>query len=422
MNMELQDKFEAYVQKSLSHIDGYTLVWQSIGPSLEILAFLTLVHSEEGSGFTLDDLASEATELGLLSEGNLEEVVALLRRDGLLEGNYVHPLVGAPARRLMDGLNEAYPTMPGIILAAYLIQLLQELLEGRNAIEKAFEQVDQALSLSDKEENITQDDPAETAARRDRLLKRLTDIRRNLVERSGRQIQVKEILPFEPKATVKTLVVSDEDESAETDTPFEPSVSEISTQGTVQPDVPDREAAQREAFLALQREKMQLEREREILRLEKKRLEAERESQVVWKTPDESLDTSRDALTSGDSDEEIAAAIARFEESLSLVCPICGKGVLDTHETDTGKTFYRCDDRSCGFVTWKRPYPFCCPVCKNSFLVVNNSGDGLICPKSVCTYSQNGFEVPLERPSTAVPGSPSKKVRKVRRVIRRKRR
>lgn len=418
IDIELQDQFEAYVQQCLSHVDGYTFVWQSIGPSLETLAFLTLIHSEEGTGFTLDDMATEASELGLLDQGGLDETVALLRRDGLLEGNFVSPVVGAPVKRLLESLDEAYPAMPGLVLSAYLVQLLQELLQGRNDFEKACEQVDQALGIRDESE-VLDEDPAVAAERRERILKRLSDIRKNLVERTGRNIQVKEILPAGAKSQVKSLVVSASEEAAPKEMPA-PEPEPVAAPAPEKKSA-EAEAAQREAFLALQREKMELEKEREALRAEKRRLEAEKVSQKAWESSEESAEGDEASTPMGESDEEIAAAIARFQENLSLKCPVCGAGDLHTHQTDNGKEFYRCDDRSCGFVTWKKPYPFACPICKNGFLVENDAGDGLVCPKSVCSYKQEGLMAPSEAPAPKKEKAEgTRKVRRVRRVVRKR--
>lgn len=418
MNVGLKETFEFHVQKRLTGVDGYTQVWQCLGPSIDALSLAVLIHTEEGSGFSLQDVVEEAVELGLLSKGRTAEVVGMLRQEGLLAGSDDAPEVGEMARRLMAGLDATYPKMAGIVLPAYLIQILQELLEGRNDLEKALHQVDQALSPMDTgDSSIPLEDPAEVEARRERFLKRIATIRTRLMDEKVGDLMVQEVTASAPKGALRTLVVSTEEHPDQqrnnSGIPFNPSLE------TIEPSPkPSQEEIQRDAFLALQREKMELERQKKEILQEKRFLEEERHRNgLVSESSETPEKAARESLTQGESDGDIAAAVARFEETLSLGCPVCNAGKLVTRTTDNGKTFFRCDNRSCGFVTWKRPYPFACPICKNPFLVENDQGDGLSCPRSVCSFKQEGLEPPLEKKA---PSSGVKRVRKVRRVVRKK--
>jgi len=417
MNVGLKDTFEFHVQKRLTGVDGYTQVWQCLGPSIDALALLVLVHAEEGTGFSLQDVVEEGVELGLVSKGRTAEVVGMIRQEGLLSGSEDAPEVGDMARRLMAGLDATYPSMAGIVLPAYLVQILQELLEGRNELEKALDQVDQTLMPQKTEDSsIPLEDPAEAEARRERFLKRIASIRNRLIDEKGGDLKVQEVTASARKGALRTLVVSAEEHPEQEVS--SPGVStEVQPETVAAPPKPSQDEIQREAFLALQREKMELERQKEEILQEKRRLEEERNRNGQTS---ESLATlekeAAEALTQGESDEDIAAAVAKFEEGLSLGCPVCNTGALDARTTDNGKTFYRCDNRSCGFVTWKRPYPFACPTCKNPFLVENDEGDGLSCPRSVCSFKQAGLDAPQEKQASAG----VKRVRKVRRVVRKK--
>ena len=418
MNVGLKDTFEFHVQKRLTGVDGYTQVWQCLGPSIDALALVVLIHTEEGSGFTLQDVVEEGVELGLVSTGRTAEVVGMLRQEGLLAGSDDAPEAGEMARRLIAGLDATYPKMAGIVLPAYLVQILQELLEGRNDLEKALGQVDQALILQETEDSsIPLEDPAEAEARRERFLKRIASIRTRLMDEKVGDLKVQEVTASAPKGGLRTLVVSTEEHPAQQrNNPEAPSNPPLET--VESSPKPSQEEIQRDAFLALKREKMELERERKEILQEKKRLEEERHRNGLASESSVTMEKAAlEALTQGESDGDIAAAVARFEETLSLGCPVCNEGKLETRTTDNGKTFFRCDNRSCGFVTWKRPYPFACPSCKNPFLVENDQGDGLSCPRSVCSFKQVGLESPLEK-KAASPGV--KRVRKVRRVVRKK--
>ncbi len=416
MNLGLKDTFEFHVQKRLSGVDGYTQVWQCIGPSLDALALLILVHVEEGSGFSLEEVMEEGVELGLVSQGRVSEVVGMLRQEGLLAGSDEVPRVGVLAQRLMTGLNASYPKMTGILLPAYVVQLLQELSDGRNGLEKALGQVDQALLLvqaPDQGPSIPLEDPSIVKARRDGFLKQIAAIRGRLMADKSQDMSVQAVVPSTIEGAVKTLWVPLE-------APSSPS-EEVAPSPAVSPDpgpVISSEAMQREAFLEIQREKIELAREREAFLVEKRHLAEEKARSEVGTNPRHSPGSqAQDALTRGESEADIASAVARFEEVLSLACPMCHTGTLETHTTVNGKCFFRCDNRSCGFVTWKRPYPFACPICKNPFLVENDGGSGLSCPRSVCSFTQEGLMPPSTKKGGA---SGTRRVRRVRRVVRKK--
>lgn len=230
----------------------------------------------------------------------------------------------------------------------------------------------------------------------------------------NQNLSVQEVVSPVVKGVVKTLMVTTEASL--------PPLSKVPELPLVppQPTAPEMspEAIQREAFLEIQREKMELAREKESFLKEKRLLADERERSGLGVNPLGSLGKkSPDPLTMGESEEEIANAVARFEAALSLGCPLCHVGSLEVHTTANGKRFFRCDNRSCGFITWKRPYPFTCPTCKNPFLVENDGGTGLSCPRSVCSFSQEGLEAPSEKKAS----SGTRRVRKVRRVVRKKR-
>jgi len=417
MNVGLKDTFEFHVQKRLTGVDGYTSVWQRIGPSLDAFATLVLIHSEEGSGFSLQDVVAEAVELGLVSVDRTFEVIGMLRQEGLLAGTDGAPEVGDMARCLIAGLDAMFPKMPGIVLPAFLVQILQELLDGRNDLDKALNQVDQTLMDRETDDSTHREDPAVAEARRERFLKRIASIRKRLTEEKGQAVNVQEVIPTPAKGALRTLVVSIDDHTAQGPESFE-APSKPQSQADVTIPKPSAEEIQREAFLSIQREKMELDRQKREFLLEKKRLEEElnrKDSAAEGERLPEK--DAMERLTHGESDDDIAAAIASFEETLSLVCPVCNTGKLEIRSTAHDKTFYRCDNRSCGFVTWKRPYPFACPTCKNPFLVENEEGDGLACPRSVCSFKQHGLEAPQEKKSAS---SGTRRVRKVRRVVRKK--
>jgi len=74
-----------------------------------------------------------------------------------------------------------------------------------------------------------------------------------------------------------------------------------------------------------------------------------------------------------------------------MQCPICKTGKAQKEMTRTGKTFYRCSNRDCDFISWGKPFHLVCPQCNNLFLVETFNRDGktiLKCPRATCRYWQ----------------------------------
>ena len=134
-------------------------------------------------------------------------------------------------------------------------------------------------------------------------------------------------------------------------------------------------------------------------------------------------------------DDVIEKQISDFEQDLSMQCPICRTGKVQTEGTSTGKVYYKCSNIDCNFISWGKPYHMACPLCNNPFLVETSQRDGksiLKCPRATCRHWQQLPWETVSQPlvksvsdsqeqvtSTAVSRKSRRKVR--RRVVRRKR-
>ena len=126
-------------------------------------------------------------------------------------------------------------------------------------------------------------------------------------------------------------------------------------------------------------------------------------------------------------EEFIEQRIKQFEEDLAMPCPICNAGKVLSDTTEKGKTYYHCSNEECRLISWGKPYPMECPVCKNPFLIEVSEPDGQIglkCPRATCMYRKKAAagilsgDEDLQKKKVAVV---KKKRRKgVRRVVRRK--
>jgi len=131
-------------------------------------------------------------------------------------------------------------------------------------------------------------------------------------------------------------------------------------------------------------------------------------------------------------DDEIDKKIAAFEDELSLLCPLCGKGRVEERTTTSGRKFYQCSLENCTFISWGKPIHTPCPICKNTFLVevTDSSGNTMLkCPRATCGFKGRSRELIGEKgPSARLkplsglkPTKRSKKRLVRRRVVRRKR-
>jgi len=116
-------------------------------------------------------------------------------------------------------------------------------------------------------------------------------------------------------------------------------------------------------------------------------------------------------------DDEIERRIAAFSDELALSCPVCETGKVRAAETEKGRTYFKCSNTVCNFVSWSKPYNYPCPLCSNKFLVEFRSPEGttgLKCPRATCSFSQNSILNPTSGSSTTEAPKKKKLVRRVK--------
>jgi len=127
-------------------------------------------------------------------------------------------------------------------------------------------------------------------------------------------------------------------------------------------------------------------------------------------------------------DDVIESRISAFEENLSMQCPICKSGEITAEKTIKMKTYFKCLNRACNFISWGKPYHKVCPRCQNPFLIEQERKGRTIltCPRSTCDYWQGdpadkATDTDAQQPTAVKSGNsrPRKRVVK-RRVVRRK--
>jgi ssDNA-binding Zn-finger/Zn-ribbon topoisomerase 1 len=145
--------------------------------------------------------------------------------------------------------------------------------------------------------------------------------------------------------------------------------------------------------------------------------------------------TSHEKETFSIHDDDINKRIMAFEEDLALDCPICKGSKVTVEDTTAGKSYYKCSNKECNFISWGKPYHIPCPKCNNPFLIETSNKAGktiLKCPRATCRYFKKALsdiaddhQEPIESISqktskiTSISQKPRKRVVR-RRVVRRK--
>jgi len=152
-------------------------------------------------------------------------------------------------------------------------------------------------------------------------------------------------------------------------------------------------------------------------------------------TAEDEPKTPNEKETSSIYNDDIEKRIMAFEEDLALECPICKHSKVTVENTTARKSYYKCSNKECNFISWGKPYHIPCPKCNNPFLIEasNKAGKTILkCPRATCRYfkkvllniTDNHLE-PIESTSqktskvTSIAQKPRKRVVR-RRVVRRK--
>ena len=144
---------------------------------------------------------------------------------------------------------------------------------------------------------------------------------------------------------------------------------------------------------------------------------------------EDKIDLETDDPPQNDHDDIIESRINSFEETLAMQCPICNNGKIIPEKTMKDKTYYKCPNKACNFISWGKPHHHVCPRCKNPFLIESkkNGETVLKCPRSTCHYWQGDLKdntnaVSAVQKVSGTTGKPKKRRRVVkRRVVRKKR-
>lgn len=416
--------------------------------------------------YTVETISTELEELGFDLNENMNLIIQEMTQKGYIQVDNEGLIPQKPAISMCQLLDKVFPGMPGMNLVAYFVQTTDEVHSERKDPESAISQLDQTLKMQGVSLKKDVRQPQKKGARQAVLNKTIKPLRRPKVEN---RIKNASASASEPKIlssgyyTDKTEIrkvnfgrpTPPADDPAETapDTyaeiePEELQLHDHETEVVDGKSLPEKEISEdtpsEEVDTGLQDALTDLESAEQETDLdesvdsEEPEETASLDNEVLEVLKAEQIETEADAASKEEvldsEDDLIERRIAAFEDDLAMECPLCKKAKVQAEKTASGKSYYKCSDKTCNFISWGIPHHILCPQCNNPFLIESNKAGKTIvkCPRATCRYWQKPpWEVadsPPERIASASPKSekaaaitrkPRRRVKK-RRVVRRK--
>jgi hypothetical protein len=445
---EIKAKFDDVLVRNINRLLEIDTLTPSLSFNLPtITCLLLLVEREDDIKVSPDsppDRYTRETFLDALSDVGLsidDDLMASFQ--SLAQYGYV--MIGADEKyhtqissfAIVSFLNNLFPEMTGMNLVAYILQAIDEVMSERKELKDALDQLDQTLvskgiPLSkqdiEKEEKVSLKKQPEQKTKTAESMKmsddlksafrnRMSTIRQHSFDDSG-EPRVFTAQGSTGTAKIRKLYSPGEEEATKNN--LERAKEEAEKAARDAEEKAAKEAEERSAEIAVKEAEIKaaemVARDAELKLKEAQ--EKAREAEIRAQKYEEEKDSSRKE-TKSESDD-IEKQIAAYQDNLLMSCPVCNIGKIRSEKTDNDKVYYHCSNENCGFVSWGKPFPFQCPVCKNSFLVEFMSSDnnpGLKCPRATCSFTQNHLRIPAQDapPSGSQPKKKRKLVRRVRR-------
>jgi hypothetical protein len=393
--------------------------------------------------YTRETFLDDLSDIGLDIDDTLMVSFQGLAQHGYVEidqNNRYNAQISAYA--LVSFLDNLFPGMKGMNLVAYILQTIAEVSSNRKDLNDAIEQFDQTLQskgiplsqqkikIDEKKSLTTQPlsklDPKAAQQLSDDLKKayiqKLERLRNKMSQSGSPQKEVKTIGSDRGLAVKEIFSKGPSEEEILARKAAEIAQKEAESKAILEA---EKKAAMEEAKRAAREAELKAS-EIAAQAAEIKAREAElraKEAEIAAREAEARLlknnETKKDITDKNEPVDktEIEKKIAAFQEAIAISCPVCGIGKVLSNTTEKGQEYYSCSNTHCGFISWGKPYPFECPLCKNQFMIeIHTEGgqNGLKCPRATCSYRQNH----LGPPKTDMASSSPKKKKLVR--VRRK--
>jgi ssDNA-binding Zn-finger/Zn-ribbon topoisomerase 1 len=409
--------------------------------------------------YTYETLLNELTEIGLDPDEdlkmNLQDMIQKAYIDVDESGRFS---AQKPTTSMAQVLDRVFPKMPGMNFIAYFVQTIDEAQSGRKELSSAISQLDQTLQMQEVSilKQKTKTKKGQALRQSFKRLAKLKETETPHISASGSkiissngnlgQVEIRELFagqdeaPEKPEEMDKVVNAQEteifeevKEEGPETGSDKQDLIKETVSIETSFEDIPPAhedsihvsEPVEKETVLSA-KPKIEVSKTK-AFEVDDALLQSETKYETEIVTEGHSLTRA---------DDGIEKQIVTFEEDLAMQCPLCKIAKVQAKETATGKTYYKCSNKDCNFISWGKPYHIVCPQCQNPFLVETLNRDGkpiLKCPRATCRYWQKlPGEITEEhrekdlstghRPDalTEISRKPRRRVVK-RRVVRRKR-
>jgi hypothetical protein len=464
---KIKEKLDDVLEKNLRKFDQISVLDKEVKLDMVTVAALHLLVEREGEieddehtkkqRYTRKAFLNDLTEIGFEIDDELMKKIQDIVDNAcvVIDGQGAYH-AQATAKDIVGNINKMFPGMPGMNLIAYVIQTLEEIMTGRKDLDKGIEQFDKALQsrgrpltfvhlrTEKKTESQKAQDRLRRAQEREESRKaseklkviyseKIASLRKNL-------LRVKE----EPMVVTKRAIGADDIQIKEVSPQ---KIREAQERERLEQERLEQERLERERLEQereeLERQKLELERlareQEERDRLERERLEQERLEREQQEAREREAQEARDRLERERLEKErlekepvrqelsIEEQIAAFEREQAATCPLCHSGKIIQETTDSNRTYYKCSNPSCKFISWDKPHIFACPQCRNPYLLEVRRPDGTVglkCPLATCSYTQAGLGRPGEapQPQTVTPTAPAQDgaAPKKKRLVRRR--
>lgn len=435
---KIMEKLDFILESNFRKLDQIHVLGKTLTIDMVTVAALHLLTERESEleeeenpkiqRYTRKSFLNDLTEIGLEIDDDLMQKIQKIIDNEFVsidgEGGY-H--TQGPAKELVANINKMFPGMPGMNLVAYVIQTLEEILSGRKDLDKGLEYFDKALVSRGRPltfvhlrtEKKTEKQKAEERIKRAKEREESRKASNRLKKIYGEKLaQLRETILREakdPMVVTKRALGSDEIK-----------IKEISPQKVKEAQERERLEQERLEQERLEQERAELERQREELerlarekeeqeRLEREREEAERleretrereeaerlrlEQEEKARLEQERLEQERLEQEKESKELSVEEQIAMFQQEQASTCPLCHQGKILQETTESNRTYFKCTNATCKFISWDKPHLFACPQCRNPYLLEFRKPDGTLglkCPLATCSYMQDGIGRPGE--------------------------
>ncbi|GAB6096391.1 hypothetical protein JCM14469_26440 [Desulfatiferula olefinivorans] len=467
---KVKEKLDAILERNLRKLDQISVLGKDVQLDMVTVAALHLLVEREGEieddeltkkqRYTRKAFLNDLTEIGFEIDDELMKKIQAVLDNGcvVIDGAGAYHAQMA-AKDVVGNINKMFPGMPGMNLIAYVIQTMEEILTGRKDLDKGVDQFDKALQSRGRPltfVHLRTEKKTESQKAQERL-KRAQER-----EESRKASEKLKVIYSEKIASLrKTLLREKEEPMVVTRRALgadDIQIKEVSPQKIREAQERERLEQERLERERLEKEREELERQKQELerlareqeekdRLERERQEQERreqerqealareeqerlrlEQEVRERLERERLEKERLEAESSDRELSIEEQIAAFEREQAVTCPLCHTGKILQETTDSNRTYYKCSNPVCKFISWDKPHLFACPQCRNPYLLEFHRPDGTVglkCPLATCSYSQAGLGRPGEAPppqaATPTASAPDGAAPKKKRLVRRRR-